>query len=158
MDDLVRVNVTSETERVAELREAAAEAARRLGFTEAEVSDMALAVGEAVCNVIKHGYAGRRGEPIELTLQPVRRGERPGLQLTLFDRGRQVDPASIVSRDLDDVRPGGIGTHIMRSIMDEVEYTLRPTGGMQLRMVKMLKPSATTIDRQDTADTGESKR
>ena len=37
---------------------------------------------------------------------------------------------------MEDVRPGGLGVHIIRSVMDEVEYSCPLDGGMQLRMVK----------------------
>ena len=57
------------------------------------------------------------------------------MEIIVRDFGPQVDPASIHSRDLDDVRPGGLGVHIIRSIMRDVDYSCPPDGGMQLRMV-----------------------
>jgi anti-sigma regulatory factor (Ser/Thr protein kinase) len=60
-----------------------------------------------------------------------------GIRVIISDRAPQVDPHTIVGRNLDDIRPGGLGTHIMKTIMDEVEYTHRQGGGMTLRMFKM---------------------
>ena len=135
------VKITSDTCNVVKVRAAVMEAARSVGFAETDVSAIALAIDEAVCNVIKHGYRGRSGQPIEVMLEPLRRQGRIGLQVTICDRAPQVDPAGIAGRDLEDVRPGGLGTHIIRTVMDEVEYSHRQPEGMQLRVVKMLDNS-----------------
>ena len=109
-----------------------------------------LAVDEAVANVIKHGYEGRSGEPIEVSLESVQCDGRCGLQVTICDCGRQVDPEGITGRPLDDVRPGGLGTHIIRNAMDEVEYSIRTPLGMRLRMLKLLDaPSESPEDSGD---------
>ncbi len=130
--------ITSDTANLASIREAVAVAAVGVGFVEPTVSQIVLAVDEALGNVIKHGYEGHPGQPIEVDIEHVQRADRHGLQVTVSDFGRQVDPQSIVGRPLDDVRPGGLGTHIIRNIMDEVEYSLRRPTGMCLRMVKLL--------------------
>ena len=39
---------------------------------------------------------------------------------------------------LDDVRPGGLGVHIIHSCMDTIEFQHPPEGGTRLRMVKRL--------------------
>jgi anti-sigma regulatory factor (Ser/Thr protein kinase) len=137
-DDPVHLRVTSEPSCLARVRGLVADAARGVGFSEADVSCMALATNEAIANVIQHGYEGRAGEPIDVTIEPVTRAGRAGLQVLIDDEGRQVDPSQICSRDLDDVRPGGLGTHIIRSVMDEVEYLPREAGGMRLRLLKMI--------------------
>ncbi len=55
---------------------------------------------------------------------------------------RSIDPSTISGRDLGDVRPGGLGVHIIRSTMDKVRYRPRPGGGMLLRMVKYVDDPA----------------
>ncbi len=133
-----RLSVTSETANIARVRAAVEEAARRIGFREPDATAVVLAIDEAVANVIQHGYQGCPGQPIEITIEPVSRDGRPGLQVTICDCGRQVDPDGIVGRDLQDIRPGGLGTHIMKTVMDEVEYMRRQPEGMQLRLLKMV--------------------
>ncbi len=135
------VRITSETDQVSAVRSAVLESASLLGFAELEASSIALAIDEAVANVIRHGYEGRGGQPIEVVIDRVDRNGTPALQVTICDCGRQVDPANIVGRCLEDVRPGGLGTHIIRTVMDEVEYTRRAPTGMQLRVLKCLGPS-----------------
>ena len=45
-------------------REMVSNVARRLGFAEEACSQMALAVDEALCNVIRHGYDKAADKPI----------------------------------------------------------------------------------------------
>jgi len=114
--------------------------AKRLGFTDAHASQIALAVDEAIVNVMKHGYDKKLDGRIWLRLTPV---GTPGSQVTaveivIEDEARQVDPEAIKGRDLEDIRPGGLGVHIIREVMDEVRYEKRPgaASGMRLTMVK----------------------
>jgi anti-sigma regulatory factor (Ser/Thr protein kinase) len=111
--------------------------AQRFGFTETECSQIALAVDEAICNIISHGYDKREDGHITVAVWPE---ESPaGLRLVIEDNARQVDPESIKSRDLDDIRPGGLGVHIIREVMDEAVYERRAQGGMRLTLVKRIK-------------------
>jgi anti-sigma regulatory factor (Ser/Thr protein kinase) len=145
-----RLSATSDSASIPAVRAAAQEAARRAGFPEPDVASIELAINEAVANVIRHGYEGRAGQPIDVTIQPVRRAAQTGLQITVCDCGRQVDPSTICGRDLDDVRPGGLGTHIMNAIMDEVEYTQRQPEGMELRLLKIMSAPPTGSEGRNT--------
>ena len=46
------------------------------------------------------------------------------------------DPEAIAGRPLENVRPGGLGIHIMKSVMDRVSYARAEGGGMMLNMSK----------------------
>ena len=139
LDQPVVLETTSDTANVAKVRTAVVDAAKRMGFPEPDVASIALAINEAIANVIKHGYEGCPGKPIDVTIEGICRADRHGLQITICDCGRQVDPATIAGRELEDVRPGGLGTHIIKTVCDEVEYTHREPAGMQLRILKMLE-------------------
>ena len=53
---------------------------------------------------------------------------------------RDIDPAKVQPRDLDDVRPGGLGTFLIREVMDSAEFVEPPPGcGNLLRMVKRIE-------------------
>jgi len=147
-----RLRVTSETGNIARVRAAVERAALDMGFAEPDATAVALAIDEAVANVIRHGYEGREGQPIEVTIEPVSRGDRAGLEVTICDCGRQVELNTIVGRKLEDVRPGGLGTHIMKAVMDEVEYKHRQPEGMQLRLLKLLdSPAGAGCDTTSSA-------
>ncbi|HOW71446.1 MAG TPA: ATP-binding protein [Phycisphaerae bacterium] len=143
VDQPLVLEITSDTRHLAGVRVAVLGAAQAVGFVEPQLSGIALAIDEALTNVIRHGYRGQSGRPIQVTIQPVRRGEGCGIEVTICDCCPQVDPATIMGRDLGDVRPGGLGTHIIRTVMDEVEYTKREPAGMRLRLLKMLGEGGT---------------
>ncbi len=129
--------VASQAASLPVVRNAVEQMARMEQFTDAETHGLLLAIDEALANVIKHGYEGRPDQPIRIVLAHTEGPDgRKGLAVEVRDQGRQVDPATIRGRDLDDVRPGGLGVHIMQSVMDEVCYSCPPDGGMLLRMVK----------------------
>ncbi len=116
--------------------------AQSSGFAEDAIGQIMLAVDEALTNVIRHGYGGPCDKPIDVCISRVLSDADTGagIRVTIRDFGKQVDPAKIVGRDLDDVRPGGLGVHIIRTVMDEVSYAPADGGGMQLDMFKRLSP------------------
>lgn len=134
----ITVEMVSDPMYLAGARELVASVARRLGFTEEGSGQIALAVDEALCNVIRHGYERRKDGPIWLRLWPLPadNGSAAGVMLVIEDEARQVDPSVIKSRDLDEIRPGGLGVHIIQQVMDEVKYEKRERTGMRLTLVK----------------------
>lgn len=117
------------------VRGAVAETARLNGCSEGVARDIVIAVDEACQNIIRHAYRGKEGEEIVLH---VHRREQD-LVFTLEDFAPTIDPATVKPRDLDDIRPGGIGTHLIREVMDEVGFLPPPRGsGNILRMVKRI--------------------
>jgi anti-sigma regulatory factor (Ser/Thr protein kinase) len=120
------------------VREMVAQSAKRLGFADPQCSQIALAVDEALTNIMKHGYERRLDGRIWLKLLPTQTSSGPVLEVVIEDEAKQVDPCIIKGRDLEDVRPGGLGVHIIKEVMDEVRYEKRggDTGGMRLTMIK----------------------
>jgi anti-sigma regulatory factor (Ser/Thr protein kinase) len=106
-------------------------------WSDPALSQIVLALDEALSNVIRHGYAGASGHPILLDLSPSNHPQRgDGVEIVIRDFGRQTDPERICGRPLDEPRPGGLGVHIIRCSMDECEYACAPGGGMQLTLRK----------------------
>jgi serine/threonine-protein kinase RsbW len=133
----IRLELVSDPVYLAGARELVSSVARRLGFTEEACAQIALAVDEALCNIIRHGYDRRKDAPIWLSVFPIHHdGRLSGLRIVLEDEAKQVDPEQIKSRDLDEIRPGGLGVHIIRQVMDEVTYERRSPVGMRLTLVK----------------------
>ena len=119
-------------------RTAVHDVAQVIGLKEKEIETITLAVVEALTNVIRHSYGGPCDEHIFVKLNKIDYPDvkKAGLEIIIRDFGKQVDPESIKGRDLDEIEPGGVGVHIMQSVMDEVEFTRAGDCGMQLRMVK----------------------
>jgi anti-sigma regulatory factor (Ser/Thr protein kinase) len=133
----VELTIPSTTKSLPAVRRAVELMAKKQGFDDADAHGLILAIDEALANVIKHGYQGRPDQPIAITLTAVTSADdRPGIAVEVRDKGRQVDPKTIRGRELDDIRPGGLGVHIIQTVMDECDYSCPPEGGMALRMVK----------------------
>ena len=122
-------------------------AALMCGFTEMTARDIVLAVDEACQNIIVHGYGvclpaspAMPATRCDITMR-IRR-LRDGIRITLADKATPVDPATIQPRDLAKLRPGGLGTHFIRQIMDQVEHMPGPDGiGNTLELIKHHRPS-----------------
>lgn len=141
-------------------REMVYQFASRCGFTDEACGQMALAVDEALCNVIRHGYGKAADRPIWISLYfhggvatPETQHDNPtqALEIRIEDEAKQVDPSQIKSRDLEEIRPGGLGVHIITEVMDEVRWEKRADRGagvgMRLTMVKRRTPSGTVAAR-----------
>lgn len=151
-DPQIRVELRSNPLLLAGVREMVSSVAKRLGFTDEACGQIALAVDEALCNVIRHGYEKAIDRPIWLSIFAMggvwtgagaaagatqMQDERvDALKIVIEDEARQVDPEQIRSRDLEEIRPGGLGVHIIKTVMDEAVYERRPGQGMRLTMVK----------------------
>ncbi|MDY7011583.1 MAG: ATP-binding protein [Planctomycetota bacterium] len=136
-DSSIKLSIASTPAHLPVVRSAVESVCKLVGFDESTRGEIVLAVDEALANVIKHAYQGSNDKPIEIILRSVG-GDKTTLQIELRDWGRQVAPAAMKSRDLDDVRPGGLGVHIMERCMDEVKYTHAPDGGTLLTLIKIL--------------------
>jgi anti-sigma regulatory factor (Ser/Thr protein kinase) len=85
---------------------------------------MVLAINEACMNIIQHGYGFADGKQFTLRL-----GVDDGVLLALLlDNGLPVSDADLRPRELDELRPGGLGVHFMRELMDGVAYVQAPEG------------------------------
>ena len=121
-------------ERLCDIRHAVAAAAAALGCAENEISDVVLAVDEACQNIIRHAYHGAEGD---IVVRLSAEGDQ--LEVELIDFAPRVDIALIHPRPLDEVRPGGLGTHFIGAVMDSVDFPPPPEGiGNLLRMVKRI--------------------
>ncbi len=106
----------------------------RIGFEALETDRLVLAVDEACTNVIRHAYdnSGDGRITITFTLSP------DYFEIVIRDFGKGADPATFKGRDLDEIRPGGLGLHFIKSAVDKVEYDTPPGGGMLLKMIKLM--------------------
>lgn len=89
-----------------------------------QVDRIVLAVNEACMNVIQHAYGGEGSG--DMILEAVIDGDEVILRVTDF--AEPVDKTTVRSRDLDDVRPGGLGVHLIREVMDDVAFVEPPPG------------------------------
>jgi anti-sigma regulatory factor (Ser/Thr protein kinase) len=102
------------------------------GFSKKDARRIVLALDEACSNIIKYAYEGDTGRSYSLDIAA---GEgRFSVRLT--DQGKKPDVSKIAPRKLDEVRPGGLGTHFMATVFDTVEYDTSRDAGTVLTLIK----------------------
>lgn len=151
-DHAVEVRLLSHPTYLAGARELVSGITRRLGFDDKDSGKIALAVDEALANIINHGYQRDPGRPIWIKLWAEASPGVPGVCIVVEDEAPHVDVAKICGRDLEDVKPGGLGVHIIKQVMDVADYSQREPVGMRLTMVKNLLDNAQ--DREATDSNG----
>lgn len=104
------------------------------GFPKKDARRIVLAVDEACSNIIKYAYEGdySRTYAMDVTVESGR------LVVELRDSGKKPDVSKISPRKLEEVRPGGLGTHIIASVFDTVEYDTNRGAGTVLTLVKKM--------------------
>jgi serine/threonine-protein kinase RsbW len=136
---LLKLEVRSHPQLLCVIRGALEPLMTTLGFSPENCRAVIRAVDEAVSNIMRHSYQGRLNQPIEVYCSQIKGREnsdvKRGVEILLFDCGAAVDPTKLQARPLDEVRPGGLGLHIIRGSMDSVEY--KRAGRLnRLRLVK----------------------
>jgi sigma-B regulation protein RsbU (phosphoserine phosphatase) len=135
MQRLLELRFPAQPRELKAMREALRDRVLASGCSEATTADIVMAIDEACQNVIRHAYGPQRAGDIVLEV------DRDGdcLVFRLTDFAPRIDPERVRPRHLDDVRPGGLGTHLIREAMDSAEFVEPPPGcGNLLRMVKRI--------------------
>ena len=82
--------------------------------------ELVLAIAEAAQNIVKHAFKNA-AKPNELMVVEIS-CENKKLQIAFYDRGTPVDPKKVKHREIDNIKPGGLGTFFIQEIMDAVEF------------------------------------
>ena len=134
-ETLLHMRIPALARRLKDVRDAVRAAVLGCGCSDTIAGDIVIAVDEACQNIVRHAYADEPGG--EFIVEVRRDGN--AVVVLLRDFAKVVDPDSIRPRNLDDLRPGGLGTHFMREIMDDIAFQQAPgTRGNLLRMVKRI--------------------
>ena len=123
-ETILDLRVPARADRLKLIRQAVGAAARYMNADHDTVEHIILAVDEACQNVVRHAYGGR--DDGEISLKLARDGD--DLVVQVVDYAAPANPDLIKPRDLDDIRPGGLGTHLIREIMDDVRFVAPPAG------------------------------
>ncbi len=108
------------------------------GFNTESVEQFKVAVDEACTNVIKHAYHGNESQ--EVTIRIIVDIDR--CTICIQDKGNAFRPQEYEEPDIFDLakrrQAGGFGVHIMRRLMDHVEYASQGHTN-EVRLTKYLK-------------------
>jgi len=131
----------NQPEELPRLRRALEDFAREHALPERAVQAADLALEEHLTNVLAYAYADQAAHDILIRLAI----EGRSLQIEVADDGRPFNPLSRPAPDtslpLDHRPPGGLGIHLIRQFMDELDYR-READRNILRMRKRLERGA----------------
>jgi anti-sigma regulatory factor (Ser/Thr protein kinase) len=131
----IKFRVPSDPRYLCVVRGAVGRLAAVIGWDESECRAIALAVDEALTNVIRHAYHDRPDGLMELECRET----SDGLEISLLDNGEAPDRSRICAREIDCDKPGGMGTHIIKQVMDRVAYEESPEGNRFVATKKLRK-------------------
>tara|TARA_Y100000768_G_scaffold154507_1_gene115408 strand:+ start:3598 stop:4008 length:411 start_codon:yes stop_codon:yes gene_type:complete len=102
-----------------EIRSFAREVLAKDDIFKSTSDDVVLALAEAAQNIVKHAYNGvdtSDNLKVEISYNDNQ------LKIDLYDKGTPAIPTNIKPRNVDDIKPGGLGTFFIGQIMDEVMF------------------------------------
>ena len=124
MNQLFEQVFPADTEVLAGVRSAVRDVCQRAHCSEACSEQVVLAINEACMNIIQHGYRFAGGQCFTLRLSV----DDGVLLADLLDNGLAASDTDLRPRELDELRPGGLGVRFMRELMDDVAYQPAPEG------------------------------
>ena len=140
------ITLPNDVNAVPELAQFVEEMCEVSGFDPSETMMLNLAMEEAVVNVMHYAYPiGTRGDIlVEATVNDLR------LKFTITDSGKPFDPTAKEDTDISlsaEDRPiGGLGIHLVRQIMDSINYE-RLGGKNVLTLRKQLNKNIKTTEQ-----------
>ena len=132
---MLELRFNSDPKKLRMVRERVQGIAEEFGCSKKLISDLVIAINEACMNIMQHAYKGEKSGEILLEIQK----ENGDLKVVLTDFAEPIDPVGIRPRDLEDVKPGGLGTYFIQEIMDDCVYGhLDNRAGNYLKMRKKI--------------------
>ncbi|MCL2492479.1 MAG: ATP-binding protein [Clostridiales bacterium] len=148
MTDILNMTVPGKPEYVATVRMTAAALAMNAGFDIEAIEDIKVAISEACTNIILHG--DEPGTSEELHLEKTKyevRFEIDGDELSIYveDHGVGYDPGRYTDPVPGEIKSGGLGIFIVKTLMDEVDIRSQIGAGTYICMKKYRRPASAAV-------------
>ena len=96
------------------------------------ILNIKLAIDEAVQNIIRYAYKFDKTKKIIIKLEKI---SEDSFKAEIRDFGERVPIDQIKHRALDDIKPGGLGVHFIKSISKEMTFEHKDEAGTLLTLV-----------------------
>jgi len=130
------LKIPSQTDNLEVIRDFVAGIARKVGFGVEDTNKIELALDEACTNVIEHAYQHDESKDIDIAVKI----DTNKFTIVVADRGRSFNVEEIELPDMEsylaELRVGGLGIYLIKTLMDEVDYQSKSDGKNQVTMVK----------------------
>ena len=131
-----QLKIPSQSDNLALIRELVTKIASQIGIDNDEANKIELAVDEACTNVIKHAYGSNSNQIIDILIKI----DGKKIVIIVSDRGKGFDPNTIKTPDLNESiksgKKGGLGICLMKTLMDKVDFQIKPGQKNQVKMIK----------------------
>jgi len=121
VNKIKRIALDADSKNLIKVRDFVVKNGRKMGLTPKQLSEIKLAVDEAVSNIIRHAYIGKKGG-----FQVEMKQLEDAVQIDIKDQGVVFDWNSVLEPDLykyvETRRKGGLGIWLIKKLIDEVEY------------------------------------
>ena len=146
-----KLRIPSQTENLELIRIFVGLVAKKVGFSPDDIGKIELATDEACTNVIKHAYDKKDRQSLDVAVKI----DFQKFTVFVTDHGKGFQPTNIKIPDmkqyLAELRVGGLGIYLMRTLMDEVDYDIKPGVRNQVKMVKYFidKDDSSVVESED---------
>ncbi|MDR5658921.1 ATP-binding protein [Serpentinicella sp. ANB-PHB4] len=133
-EDNIQLSIPNKPEYVSIVRLTLSSIASKMGFDIEEIEDLKVAVSEACTNAITHGIKEEE-KNFEILFQTYDKK----IEITVYDKGKGYLGSNKMEKpDHSELKEGGLGVFIIRSLMDQVEFSQNKGNGTIIRMTKFL--------------------
>src|SRR5262249_33220888 len=117
---------------------------RSIGLDDDALHWVGVSIRECVINAIKHGNRNDSSKSVFVDFEASPSAAPPELVISVRDQGDGFEAAAIADPLAPEniLKSSGRGIFLIRSFMDDVRLQRPPQGGMEVRMVKRVHPSA----------------
>jgi serine/threonine-protein kinase RsbW len=134
----LQLKIESRTDKLFFVRDFVSDAARNFGFDEESVSKIALAVDEACTNIIKHSYNYAPNKELEVKIMT----NQKVFEVVITHQGIMFDPNAVQTPNMPEYlthfRRGGLGMHLMKLLMDKIDYKILPNQTCEVHLLKRI--------------------
>ncbi len=140
---IVRLEFTSAFEMLDFVQVVSDHLARDVGLDEDSLHWVSVAIRESVINAIKHGNRNDASKHVFVEFQTATTADVPELAIRIRDQGEGFDPEAVADcLDPQNIlKSSGRGIFLIRNFMEDVVLRRAPEGGMEIRMVKRVRPA-----------------
>jgi phosphoserine phosphatase RsbU/P len=122
MSDILEIKLNNRLSELDRFSQTLSEFGQRHGLTSKVMHDLNLAMEEILTNIISYGYTDERDHEITVRLS-AQLGE---VSVEIEDDGQPFNPLEApepdITKPLEERKIGGLGIHLVRKLMDGVEY------------------------------------
>lgn len=130
--DSVKITIPSHPRYLSVVRAVTAKMCELADMSCSSMERTRLAVDEACSNVIKYAYKGDTTRKIAVEFRVTKKE----FEVIIEDSGVKANPECIKGRSLDEVKPGGLGIHLIRRAFDVLAFDEGKKRGNRLRLIR----------------------